>query len=249
MRVSVLASGSRGNSTYIETDNLKILVDLGTTSKYIENKLAELGVSPSSIDYILLTHDHSDHTSALKTFVRKYKTKVLLTEKLKPAIDNIIVLENYLFLEKENILLDLEITSFKTSHDAVDSIGLIFKSNSKSIVYITDTGYINVKYFSMLKNHNMYIMESNHDIEKLLNGKYRYDLKVRILGDSGHLSNEMSSDYLKEFVGDKTEKIILIHLSEENNEVSLAYQMLKNKISDKEIIIASQNERTDLIDV
>lgn len=245
MKVAVLASGSKGNCTYLETKNHKILIDMGTTTKYIENKLIELGISPNSIDTIFISHDHKDHISALSVFMKRYNPTIYLTKKLGKVLN----IDNYNLLEPQNILDELVIETIKTSHDATDSVGFVFEEDGTSLVYITDTGYINVKYNSVLKNRNMYIMESNHDIEMLMNGKYRYDLKVRILGDRGHLSNEMSTTYLKDFIGDKTKTIVLAHLSEENNTEELAYKMLTSKIKDRNVIIAKQNERTDLIEV
>ncbi len=121
-------------------------------------------------------------------------------------------------------------------------------------MYITDTGYINVKYHEKLKNKNLYIIESNHDIEKLMNGKYPYHLKQRILSDEGHLSNKDCSYYLKTFIGENTNNIILIHLSEENNTEELAYNELKKVLeelnrNDIRIIISRQKERTELIEL
>ena len=133
-------------------------------------------------------------------------------------------------------------------------MGFVFESKDSSLVYITDTGYINVKYFEKLKNKKIYIFESNHDVEMLMNGKYRHELKVRILGDRGHLSNEMSSNYLSTLIGDKTEYIILAHLSDENNTKELAFNTLEKKIKEKNIenkriLIAEQLKRTDLIEI
>ncbi|MDD3187435.1 MAG: MBL fold metallo-hydrolase [Bacilli bacterium] len=245
MKISVLASGSKGNCTYLETENHRILIDLGMTTKYIEEKLMTLDVDPKTIDSVFLTHDHKDHISALKVFQKRYNPNIYLTEKLEQSL----CIDNCTYLLTNNEIDSLKITVIKTSHDATDSVGFIFEEHEKSVVYITDTGYINVKYKDVLKNHNLYVLESNHDIEMLMNGRYRYDLKVRILGDRGHLSNEMATSYLEEIIGEKTSTIILAHLSEENNTEELAYQMITSKIKDKNIIIAKQNERTGLIEL
>ena len=214
MKISVLASGSKGNCTYIETAHNKILIDMGTTTKYIENTLIELGVDPNSIDTIFITHDHKDHISALSVFLKRYNPTVYMTEKLNNVLKEKTIMKNYQPLEENIQINDLLIKTIKTSHDASDSVGFVFESKDSSLVYITDTGYINVKYFEKLKNKKIYIFESNHDVEMLMNGKYRHELKVRILGDRGHLSNEMSSNYLSTLIGDKTECIILAHLSD-----------------------------------
>ena len=252
MYISVLATGSKGNSTYISTNQHKILVDLGTTSLYVEKKLKELNVNPKEIDSIFLTHTHADHINGLKVFIKKYNPTIFLTEKMYLELKKIIPLSNYYLLEEDTVIDDLIVHIFKTSHDVEDSNGYIFESNNKSIVYITDTGYINVKYHKLLKNKDFYVMESNHDVEMLMNGKYPYYLKQRVVGDRGHLSNKDSSKYLSEFVGDNTKGIVLIHLSEENNDKEIAYQTLKDALERKnkqvdKIIISEQKESTELI--
>lgn len=249
MKVSVLASGSKGNSSYIETTETKILVDLGMTTLYIEKKLADLDISPEEIEGIILTHTHVDHISGLKVFTKKYNTKVYLTEKMLKDINEIFELKNYEIITNDFKIKDLEIEIIKTSHDASDSNGYIFKSNNKTVSYITDTGYINRKYKEKLSNKNLYIMESNHDIKMLQDGKYPYHLKQRVLSDKGHLSNEMCSKYLKEYIGKDTQKIILIHLSHENNTEEIAIKTLKENIEFKDVIISKQDESTELIEV
>lgn len=149
---------------------------------------------------------------------------------------------------------DIHVDVVKTSHDAPDSVGYIINGSDKSLAYITDTGYINEKYFPKLKNKDLYIMESNHDIEMLNNGPYPFKLRQRILGDKGHLSNYDSARYLSTFMGNKTKHIILAHLSEKNNTEKLAYEALVKRLKDEgnlgpEIIIAKQNEETELIEV
>ena len=193
MRVSVLSSGSKGNTTYIETDNSKILIDIGNTAKYVEEKLEEFGVDPN-----------------------------------------------------------IHVEAFKTSHDTDDSRGYVISSGDSSIVYVTDTGYINHKYFDLLSNRNLYIMESNYDVEMLNNGKYPFKLRQRILSDKGHLSNYDSAKYLSEFIGDNTKYILLAHLSEENNTEDIAYDTLIEKLKNDniyipDIIITKQDKETELI--
>lgn len=249
MKISVLASGSRGNSCYIKEKNTEILIDLGTTSLYIERNLYDLNTEPKNIKAIFLTHTHVDHTDALKVFTKKYNTKVYLTKKMKQELS--IDLPNYEYIDSELKIDDLKIIPFKTSHDVADSNGYVIESKESSVVYVTDTGYINVKNHKLLENRNLYVFESNHDIDLLMNNtKYPYHIKQRILGDKGHLSNADSSRYLKKLAGDKTKHIILAHLSEENNNPSLALQTLKEKnIQNCEFIIAKQQEKTELIQV
>ena len=251
MKISVLASGSKGNVSYIETKKTKILVDLGMNSTYVENKLRSFDVDPKYLDGILITHTHSDHINGLKVFIKKYKTKVYLTEAMLIEINKLFQIENYELIYDDFSIKDLDIELINTSHDAPDSKGYIFKSDGKSISYITDTGYLNRKYKEKLSNRNLYVMESNHDIKMLQNGKYPYYLKQRILSDKGHLSNEMCSKYLSSYIGNNTKTIILIHLSEENNDPSIALSTIQNILKEKKIniIISEQNNQTGLIEV
>jgi phosphoribosyl 1,2-cyclic phosphodiesterase len=252
MRVAVLASGSKGNSTYIETDNTKSLIDIGMSNLYIENRLKELNIEPDSIDNVFITHTHIDHIAGLKVFIKKHKPHVFLTQKMYEELKETINFESYTILEDKVYLNDLVVTYFKTSHDAPDSVGYVFESKNEDIVYVTDTGYINNKNFELLKNRSIYIFESNHDVELLMeNPNYPYNTKQRILGDKGHLSNKDSSYYLSKFVGDKTKNIILAHLSEQNNDPILAKTTLEEKLNNENIniMIAKQNESTALIEV
>lgn len=244
MRFKILASGSKGNVTFIEKDNTRILIDMGMTCKYIEEKLKEMDIKGRDIDAILISHTHSDHISGLHAFTRKYNTPTYISSKMDKKIDVL----NKVFITKEMDIKDINIKVIKTSHD-VESYGFIIDDE---LVYITDTGYINEKYFDMLKNKKAYIMESNHDIERLMDGPYPYQLKQRILSDKGHLSNAASSEYLSKFIGKDTKCVILAHLSEINNLESIAkeeYMSRQKNKSVKTVIVANQNEPTELVEV
>ena len=254
IKTSVLASGSKGNCVYIETSNNHILVDIGTTSLYAEKKLREIGVEPNIIDSIFITHTHVDHVAGLKVFLKKYNPTLYLSKIMYDELIKEIPIRDYVLIEDEIQLNDIKVSIIKTSHDAADSNGYIFKYNNKKICYITDTGYINRKYFKVLKDCDIYIMESNHDIEILLNGRYPYHLKQRIISDTGHLSNTDSSYYLSKLSGSNTKCIILTHLSEENNDPVVALNTLKNTLKENDksvekLIISKQKERTELIGV
>ena len=252
MKVCVLSSGSKGNTTYIETEKTKILIDCGNSSKYILTKLQELDIDPKEIDAILITHVHVDHVKGLQVLIKHINPTIYMTEKMYPYLDYV---TNYVFIENETFQIkDINIEVIKTSHDTEDSVGYIVNNDKKSVVYITDTGYINKKYFDILSNRDIYIFESNHDIEMLNNGRYPFELRQRILSDKGHLSNYDSAKYLSKFIGNKTKRIILAHLSEENNTEVLALATLndrlkKEKIDFNNIIIAKQNKETELITI
>ena len=253
MIVSVLASGSKGNCTYIQTKKHHILVDLGTTSLNVEKKLKGFGIDPASIDSIFITHAHKDHVGGINVFYKKYKPTIYTTKNIIEEAK--LKIDNYTSLNEEIKLDDLSIIPIPTSHDALDSRGYIFISNNSSVVYMTDTGYINKKYNQLLYDRSLYIFESNHDIELLMNNPhYPYYLKQRILGDEGHLSNVDSANYLCKYIGPNTKKIFLAHLSEENNTPSLALDNLKEVLKKKKIDfdnieVATQEGPTELVEV
>lgn len=249
MKISVLASGSKGNCTYVETSDNKMLIDIGMSNLYVEKKLMSLGVKPSDINSVFITHTHIDHIAGLKVFINKYNPKIFLTSKMYEDLKNII--KDYVIIEEQLNIGDLNVQIFKTSHDASDSLGYIFKNNDKEFVYVTDTGYINSKNLNLLMNKDLYIFESNHDVELLMNNPhYPYHIKQRILGDKGHLSNVQCGEYLKKVVGNKTQFIILAHLSEQNNNQELALNNIKNNVStDIQIMVAAQNDNTELIEI
>lgn len=254
MLVSVLASGSEGNCTFIQTKNKKILIDLGMNNKYITSKLAEIDVLPSEIDYVFITHTHADHTGAMKTFFKNNTPFIFLDEKMLPELE---FLNDYPNLCFDNSTLNfdgLTVEILKTSHDAPGSRAYIFREDDSSVVYITDTGYINQKYFDKLTNLSLYIFESNHDVEMLMHGKYPSWLKARIRNDEGHLSNNQCAFYLSKFIGPNTKEVVLAHISKENNTPEIALDTLKsslieNNINFNNIIVAKQRERTDCVEI
>ena len=250
MKVCVLSSGSKGNSTYVETKNHKILIDIGTSSLYVEKTLKEIDINPEDIDIVLITHSHVDHVSGLKVFCKKYNPTVYISPiALKEAgldLSNI----------KDINDIDLEeVKSVKLSHDVGDIRGYVIEEDGSSMVYITDTGYIREKDFDTLKNKTLYVFESNHDVERLMdNPNYPHHVKIRILSDKGHLSNIDSSKYMAKFIGKDTKYVILSHLSEQNNTEELALNTLKETLKEKKvnfgnISIARQNEKTEIFNI
>lgn len=249
MKVYNLASGSKGNSTYVEFLSTKILIDLGTDYKYICECLNHLEVNPDEIKYIFFTHTHDDHISALKTFIKHYNPTLVLTKKMYDYL-NIDYDNVFIFDDNINDIV-INVKAINTSHDSVDSKGYIFEENSETLGYITDTGYINNKYFSDLSNLTYYYFESNHDVDMLINGRYPRWLQKRILSDKGHLSNNSSSYYLAKLIGSNTKKIVLAHLSEENNSPSKALDTLisvfnEYEVSFENVVCAKQKEITEV---
>ena len=254
MKACILASGSKGNSTYVETKNHKILIDLGKNKKYIVDSLKQINVNPKDIDIILISHTHTDHISALETFIKSYNATVCMPEEMFMSLPSLSNYEHIKIYDDEIVFDELKIYAIKSSHDAVASRNFIIEEDNKSIVQITDTGYIKSKYFKLLQNRDVYFMESNHDIEMLTHGPYPDFLKKRVLSDEGHLSNNSAGFYLSKLIGDNTKSIYLMHLSEVNNTPKEALKTVKNILNEynvdfKKIKCAEQDNISEVIEI
>ena len=252
MKIKVLASGSKGNCSLIETASARFLIDIGITYQRLKKELEKMNLNLDDIDALLLTHAHNDHTSGLKVLLKHTNFKIYANKDIIKELTVDIDKERIELYDSIMHLNSTELTIFKTSHDAKGSVGFLITDDGSSLVYITDTGYLNRKYFKLLTNRNIYYIESNHDEKMLMNGPYPYYLKQRILSDEGHLSNETTSKYLKKLVGDSTKYIILAHLSEHNNKEELAYTTTRVALQDRsdiKILVAKQNEALEEIEV
>lgn len=253
MKVCILASGSSGNCTYIQVNNHNILIDAGISFKEIKEKLDSIDVKIEDIDTILVTHAHIDHTVSLDKLYNKIHPNIYMTNDIYMEIkENIRNLIDYKDLKEELIIDDIYIKPFKTSHDTKDSKGYLIEYNNKSLVYITDTGYINNKYLKMLENKNIYIMESNHDPSMLMHGIKPHNKKERVYSDTGHLCNSQAAYYLSLLVGNNTTNIFLAHISRHDNTKELAYNETKDILNRKnknipKIEIADQKEMSSVV--
>ncbi len=242
MQAIFLGSGSKGNSTLLITDSKKILIDVGLSYTRTKKILEKYDLTPDDIDFILLTHNHKDHIGGLAVLTKKTKKFVYVPKGMVKAVREIVDMDYIMPVTSDDLEIDdLHIKFIHTSHDAPSPVGFIFE-DSKSLVYITDTGYLSRKNLSYMHNKDMYVMESNHDVEMLMNGTYPYMTKQRIVGDEGHLSNEMAGTYLKELIGDNTKEIVLIHLSEHNNTEEIALNTVRNLIDNKVLVVAARQE-------
>ncbi|MEI7667973.1 MAG: MBL fold metallo-hydrolase [Erysipelotrichaceae bacterium] len=218
MKYSVLASGSLGNATLIETNQTKILIDCGTTKKYLTQSLHNCGVKYSDIDAVFITHEHIDHIRQLSLFKNH---QVYAPHPMNSAPD-IITLQ----VHQTIMIKDLSILAIPLSHDSTLTYGYIISQGSENLVYITDTGYLKQSELDRIKDADFYIFESNHDVERLMQTNRPHLTKRRILSDEGHLSNIDSSYYLSMIVNANTKDIILAHLSLEANTERLALTCL-----------------------
>lgn len=237
-QISVLASGSTGNSLYIETEKKKFLVDAGLSGKKITNLMASIGKNPQDLDGIFVTHEHRDHIHGVGVLARKYKLNIYANEKTWQAMDGMIgvvpVEQKHIFeMGKVLTLGDLDVESFGVSHDAAAPQFYRFYKDGKSFVILTDTGYCSDHLRGTVKDADAYLVESNHDLEMLRMGAYPWNLKQRILGDRGHLSNEDGALVMTDVLGSRTKRIYLGHLSKENNMKELAHLTMENTLIEK----------------
>jgi len=218
MKYTILCSGSKGNSTLIETSTTKILLDCGHSKRYLTQSLHNCGVHYHQIDAVVITHNHIDHVSQLKLF----KDQAVYAPHLLKERPDTRVLIPYQWIS----IGDLEVLPLPLSHDAQETFGYVLKHQQESLVYITDTGYLKETDFEYLSNADYYIFESNHNVELLMQTQRPYPVKSRILSDNGHLSNQVSAAYLAQLVGLNTKSIHLAHLSSEANTERHALQTL-----------------------
>jgi phosphoribosyl 1,2-cyclic phosphodiesterase len=251
MKFQTLASGSKGNCSIVICNNIKLLIDIGISFPTLKTRLEKIDTKVEDITGILISHSHSDHIKGLQSIIKKTKIKILIPEKMYDELKNIVPENRVIFIKDKNKLTNVNIELIHTSHDVPCSVGFLITCNNNTLVHITDTGYINQRILPKIANKNIYLIESNHDEEMLMNGPYPPFLKQRVVGDEGHLSNRQTNEYLKQIVGSNTKYVFLAHISEKNNTKELvleeAEKTLKNKGID--IIIATQDEESKLIEI
>lgn len=228
-----LSSGSSGNSLYISTGRTSILVDAGLSGRRTERLLKEIGVTPNTINAILVTHDHDDHVKGVGVLSRRYDIPVYANELTWNAMEGKIGEvsgENIklFYTGREFCVGDLCIKPYPLPHDAADPVGFVFFKDSIKIAVANDLGCVTPSIINEIKDSNFLMLESNHDVELLKVGPYPWPLKKRILGDKGHLSNEEAGSTLLKLAGGKLKSILLGHLSRENNYPLLAIETVRS---------------------
>ena len=227
MQFHLLASGSKGNCCVIIHNDSKIVIDCGTTKRYLSASFQSIGFDYQQTDALFITHTHSDHIKQLKMFdqIPTYSSVMLETQHLS-------IVSPY----EELQIKDLNIKVIPLSHDSENTIGFVITSEKEKLVYITDTGYIKEEVKPYLKDADYYIFESNHDIEMLMQTNRPYFTKQRIISDSGHLCNEDSAKILCELIHkQKTKEIVLAHISQEGNTREKAIHCLMKTMQEKQI--------------
>ena len=250
-----------GNCLYVESDNTKLLIDAGVSLKKIEKGLDTIDVSPSSIDGILVTHEHSDHIQSLGNLSKKFNLPVFANSETfdampkqtdKISTENI----NKFKIKQKFSINDIEITPFSIPHDAANPCGFNISCNDDKISIATDIGHMTNEILKQLEGSKFVLLESNYDTEVLKLSKYLFSLKQRIAGPNGHLSNEIASKVINYLLHDNLKIAMLGHLSKESNFPELAYQTVVNElinsnsdVSKLSLSVASRNEPSKLIHI
>lgn len=241
MRAISLASGSKGNSTYISSDDVNILVDIGLSCLNIEKRLKKIGVNPSNIDAILITHEHTDHCKGIGVFAKKYGTKVYFPQCgydfLIGQLMGVNPKQIIPFTSSQFTIKNTTINAFELPHDSHFCYGYSIEKNGQKISIATDLGHTNYKIIQNLQNSDIVFLESNHDENLLINNpNYSASLKSRILSPRGHLSNINCAKTIEQLVYSGVKQVILAHLSEENNTPILAYNTIVDYLKSVGII-------------
>jgi len=227
MKFCSIYSGSSGNCLYVSSETTKILIDAGLTGKKIQKGLEEIGVCPSDITAMVITHEHDDHIKSAGILSRRFNIPIYANTKTWEAMEkalgkispeNIKVFEGYDVFE----IGDIFVKPFKIPHDAASPCGYSFMNRGSKISIATDIGYVTEEIKNNIIDSDLILLEANHDVEMLKVGPYPYPLKRRVLSDLGHLSNEDAGLALVEILNGKTKKVILGHLSNTNNYPELA---------------------------
>lgn len=253
----MLASGSTGNAAFLATSKTRILIDAGLSVRELTRRLAEIGEKPEDIDAVLITHEHSDHVAGLPRFVRfrekmKKPVRVFASKLTAPQIDWAIDPKKPLppppvehFQAGSGWMVgNVVVQSFTIPHDATDPVGFAFHAEGIKIGIATDLGYVPDSLRVHLRNIQILLLESNHDLDMLKVGPYPWSVKQRVMGRNGHLSNAVTCDFLENDLDNGVQTLILGHLSEHNNHPEIvrmgAAQSLEKRGIDPRLVIAEQ---------
>lgn len=248
--VSVLASGSRGNSAIVESSRARILVDAGISCRETFKRLKSLGRNPREISAILITHEHSDHIYGLATLAKKLDVPVFMTGATHQAWARALrddagepprtgKLE--LFSSGRPFqIADITVTPFTIPHDAADPVGFTFRAEGSKVAIATDLGYMPASVRDHLRACDVLIIESNHDLEMLRVGPYPWSVKQRVMSRVGHLSNESLAQFFAEYYDGGASYIVLAHISQENNHPEIALRAAENALGPQMTLIRNR---------
>jgi phosphoribosyl 1,2-cyclic phosphodiesterase len=257
MKFSVLASGSSGNVCYVETENANILVDAGLSCREIERRLEHVGVDPEKLDALIITHEHTDHIKGAGPLARRFNLPVYINrrtfERARKTLGNLP--SPVIFQTGQTLNInDLSVETFSKCHDAADPLGLVLGFDGTRIGLSTDLGRATRLVEDRLNGCNVLIIEFNYDQNMLEEGPYPLDIKRRIKGPEGHLSNKQAGDLLSVVSNKDLKFVVLAHLSEINNLPVKAHQQAVENlsrcgISEVSILISKQDEPMSMIEL
>lgn len=237
IKLCTLASSSSGNCALISHGKTHLLVDAGISLKRITTGLKEHGLSVDDLTGVLITHEHSDHISGVKMLVKYHKTPLFAPHRVAAGLGSCVpeAQQTITCFEAggEFVLGEIAVGSFTTPHDTPESVGYRFFAGNASLVFVTDFGVVTKEILDAAIGADMAVLESNHDVTMLKNGPYPAHLKRRVLSDRGHLSNNDCSKLASRLMREGTRRILLAHLSKENNTPALAYETVRRALVSK----------------
>lgn len=238
MELCSIASGSSGNCICAGTHNCHLMIDAGISGIRIEAGLNSVGLKTEEMEGVLVTHEHADHVSGLGVIARRYGLPIYGTKRTLEEIasnDALGKIDPSLFHvvepDADVTIGELTVRPIRTSHDAADPVAYLLQGEGQKIGVVTDLGMYDDYIIGELQGLDILFLEANHDVRMLEAGRYPYPLKQRILGERGHLSNEMSGRLLGEILHDGMKAVVLGHLSKENNYAELAYETVRQEVT------------------
>jgi phosphoribosyl 1,2-cyclic phosphodiesterase len=235
VKLTLLASGSAGNSAYVETDETRVLVDAGLSPRQTRQRMAGLGRTPENLNAILITHEHSDHVAGLAGLAEKLRVPVYCNRATRDEIVrqlSVTQIEFRLFATGASFEVgDIQVETFSIPHDAQDPVGFILRTVSGNIGFATDLGHVTKLVTERVRAANVLVLESNHDVKMLQDCLHRpWSLKQRILSRHGHLSNEAAADCTAEIMSGNLRHLYLGHLSRDCNKPDLAFNVVNQRL-------------------
>ena len=256
--VSMLASGSRGNCAFVASARTRILVDAGISCRETFKRMKSLGLDPQSLSAILITHEHSDHIYGLATLAKKLRIPIFMTgathaawaramRTVKGERPQLEKLERFESGHRFQVG-DIEVKPFTIPHDAADPVGFTFRVEGAKVSVATDLGYLPANVRDHLRESDILIMESNHDVEMLRGGSYPWAVKQRVASNVGHLSNAKLADFFVNDYDNNAAFVVLAHLSEQNNHPEIARREAEQALAQRgglfqnRVLVAMQSE-------
>lgn len=254
MKITVLASGSKGNCTIIQANGTVLLVDAGISASQVDQRIRSAGLNPSQIDGVLITHEHADHCEALNVWSKNHPLIPVYSNRLTAsAIRKQAGSPNWRIFQtgSEFSIGDIDIKSFSIPHDALDPVGFIFHHNSRIAAVLTDLGHVDENVFSAIRDASFMVLESNYNLDML---KRRSDCpwvtKQRIASTHGHLDNNEAAKLVAGLSGNRLEQVVLAHLSTSSNTPELAMSQVLHHVNvPMKISCAQQRVATETFEV